>query len=408
MFQNIGLKFIALASVAAIYVLPNHTLVAQDQFSSRRRQTKPKVVRLQDSTVVATKVELKDGTQKDDAEQKRQLPAKAVGPIEVPQTSDNVAPATAIPIPTIAQVSGQESSRRSMRIASQVVEPNAKQMTRFKSTPTGTPIAMAGSPPLSTIGGDNSNSQARVKLTEQSVLQTASNDQAVKGEQKPQARIAKRLEPVRRAKPLPKLANPEQFRVSEAERKFHQDFQEKPADPAKPQIGSFNRKIPSSLGGDDQEDGPSWLDNLPRPSLAPGVRSMSMQRASYRQVTQPFQSYAASASLAMDYRTGAIGSVKMWRSPNLSHRPIYFEDENLERYGLGVSRWQPVVSGAKFFATAMFLPYHVGAQPPNECVYEMGYYRPGDCNPAYKPSRQFSRRGLFNQLLTFGLVFGTM
>ncbi len=64
------------------------------------------------------------------------------------------------------------------------------------------------------------------------------------------------------------------------------------------------------------------------------------------------------------------------------HKPLYFEDVQLERYG---HAWNPALqgflSGAHFFANVALLPYHMGVNPPNECIYTLGYYRPGNCAP---------------------------
>ena len=45
------------------------------------------------------------------------------------------------------------------------------------------------------------------------------------------------------------------------------------------------------------------------------------------------------------------------------------------------SRAQPIASGVHFFGTLPILPYKMGLQTPNECVYALGYYRPGSCAP---------------------------
>ena len=67
-----------------------------------------------------------------------------------------------------------------------------------------------------------------------------------------------------------------------------------------------------------------------------------------------------------------------WSATGLCHRPLYFEEVNLERYGYTVSPLlQPAISGAHFFLTIPTLPYKMVAQPPKECVYTLGYYRPG-------------------------------
>ncbi|HMO86201.1 MAG TPA: hypothetical protein PKC18_14895 [Lacipirellulaceae bacterium] len=71
-----------------------------------------------------------------------------------------------------------------------------------------------------------------------------------------------------------------------------------------------------------------------------------------------------------------------WSATRLCHRPLYFEQVNLERYGYTVSPLlQPAISGAHFFLTIPALPYKMVAQPPRECVYTLGYYRAGSPAP---------------------------
>lgn len=71
-----------------------------------------------------------------------------------------------------------------------------------------------------------------------------------------------------------------------------------------------------------------------------------------------------------------------WAATCLCHRPLYFEDVNAERYGYTISRFfQPVISGAKFFLTIPALPYKMAVDPPHECIYTLGHYRPGSCVP---------------------------
>lgn len=72
----------------------------------------------------------------------------------------------------------------------------------------------------------------------------------------------------------------------------------------------------------------------------------------------------------------------MWKASGLCHKPLYFEQVQLERYGHSWGPYvQPIISGAHFFATFPVLPYKMGIQAPNECVYTLGYYRPGNCAP---------------------------
>ena len=54
----------------------------------------------------------------------------------------------------------------------------------------------------------------------------------------------------------------------------------------------------------------------------------------------------------------------------------------MERYGHMCGPWlQPFASGANFFLTFPILPYKMGLELPNECMYTLGYYRPGNCAP---------------------------
>ncbi len=71
----------------------------------------------------------------------------------------------------------------------------------------------------------------------------------------------------------------------------------------------------------------------------------------------------------------------------MRHRPLYFEEVNAERYGYTPGYCiQPLVSAGHFFATIPTLPYQMFAQPPCECIYTLGHYRPGSC-AGYRPSR---------------------
>lgn len=79
---------------------------------------------------------------------------------------------------------------------------------------------------------------------------------------------------------------------------------------------------------------------------------------------------------------GWVGKDFRWSATKFAHKPLYFEEVNLERYGYQCSPCiQPFVSGAHFFGTIPALPYLMVAEPPCECVYTLGHYRPGSCVP---------------------------
>ena len=72
----------------------------------------------------------------------------------------------------------------------------------------------------------------------------------------------------------------------------------------------------------------------------------------------------------------------MWKAAGLCHKPLYFEQPKLERYGHSWGPYtQPIISGVHFFGTLPILPYKMGLKTPCECVYTLGYYRPGSCAP---------------------------
>ena len=96
-----------------------------------------------------------------------------------------------------------------------------------------------------------------------------------------------------------------------------------------------------------------------------------------------------------------------WNASGLCHKPLYFENIQLERYGHSRGPFlQPVQSTFHFFRSLVFLPYRTAINPPNECQYALGYYRPGNCAPWLIDPIPFSREGIRRQaLVTTGLSF---
>jgi hypothetical protein len=92
------------------------------------------------------------------------------------------------------------------------------------------------------------------------------------------------------------------------------------------------------------------------------------------------------------------GTTYTWKASALCHKPLYFEDEQMERYG---HSWgpccDPIVSGVHFFCKLPVLPYCMGVTPPCECVYALGHYRPGNCAPYYLDPVPISCRGALFQ-----------
>jgi len=83
-----------------------------------------------------------------------------------------------------------------------------------------------------------------------------------------------------------------------------------------------------------------------------------------------------------------------WKASGLCHHPAYFDEVHLERYGHSLPcGWQPLASAAHFFLIVPALPYAMAVCPPNECVYSLGYYRPGSCAPYLLDPLPLSVRG---------------
>ncbi|MEX2142698.1 MAG: hypothetical protein WD894_25815 [Pirellulales bacterium] len=96
-----------------------------------------------------------------------------------------------------------------------------------------------------------------------------------------------------------------------------------------------------------------------------------------------------------------------WKASGLCHKPLYFEQAHMERYG---HSWgpvlDPVISGAHFFATVPMLPYKMGLEPPCECIYPLGHYRPGNCAPHYiEPFPWSIRAAALEASAVTGLIF---
>jgi hypothetical protein len=89
-----------------------------------------------------------------------------------------------------------------------------------------------------------------------------------------------------------------------------------------------------------------------------------------------------------------IASTMTWHASGVCHKPLYFEDVQLERYGHTRGPVvQTAVSSAHFFANVALLPYKMGINPPYECQYPLGYYRPGSCAPWMMQPFPLSARG---------------
>jgi hypothetical protein len=100
-------------------------------------------------------------------------------------------------------------------------------------------------------------------------------------------------------------------------------------------------------------------------------------------------------------------TVYTWKASGLCHKPLYFEQEALERYGHSTGKYtQPFVSAASFWLTVPLLPYKMALDPPLECKYTLGYYRPGSCAPYIIPPVPITPRAVAAETAAvLGLIY---
>ena len=65
----------------------------------------------------------------------------------------------------------------------------------------------------------------------------------------------------------------------------------------------------------------------------------------------------------------AAGMAYFWQSPAFCHRPLYFEQPNLERYGRSIGPLDSALSAALFYANVPAVPYRMAVDHPWACVY---------------------------------------
>ncbi len=124
-------------------------------------------------------------------------------------------------------------------------------------------------------------------------------------------------------------------------------------------------------------------DEQPPPGDRPTDQIQATLRVSGEVPASAAQQYFSTQTTAGAWSgRGWSPSSYQWEASALYHQPLYFEDVPLERYGHSLRPpFQPLLSGAKFFATLPFLTYKMVLEPPNEPIYALGYYRPGSPAP---------------------------
>ena len=219
--------------------------------------------------------------------------------------------------------------------------------------------------------------------------------------------------PSEEPKKIPVLMDPDQFRVrtpkqdsSSTSARIGDVIEQKndTANAVERRTDAAKKKIARSPA---ERESPI-LNALPTANLSAGLRAYPMQRSTYNRVNllDYNRSFQAGYLAPQQRSPDAQVTFKTWRSPDMVHNPLYFEEANLERYGNTRGRLQPFYSGLHFFSAVATLPYKKGVRPPRDCEFSLGHYRPGDCNPAYRPTLERNGKALIRQGLVVGAAIG--
>lgn len=125
---------------------------------------------------------------------------------------------------------------------------------------------------------------------------------------------------------------------------------------------------------------PVDADELPESTEVKSLRDISLDInvAGERPSDVAAPGASDEALVGNDLQRGFPDTVYFWQASNMVHRPLYFEQKYVERYGANFGALQPVASGVQFYGDVALLPVKMLRHPPCECRYSLGYERPGD------------------------------
>lgn len=172
---------------------------------------------------------------------------------------------------------------------------------------------------------------------------------------------------------------------------FAEDADSGPADSGKSILGEENVSRQPRY-----EAGRIALPPLMAPSIATDTigngRTPEGFRESEDQLVQKLPESPAERGESWNWTIGE------WAAANTFSHPRYFEDRMLERHGQERdSHLQPLVSGARFFATVPMLPYLMIVRDPFDCESTLGYYRSGSCVPIMLQRPPYERRAVIGE-----------
>ncbi len=199
--------------------------------------------------------------------------------------------------------------------------------------------------------------------------------------QRAAAETARRAAEARRAEQLEREAAASR-QSDEDQQELAQADESEPAADSVPAIAdmAFAQSAPPVADRTDFDEGDEGLK--PIRSLRASIRAQGdmfprdVGAARFRQEPVYYHGYGA--------RRGWGQISFCWDAPAVFFKPLYFEDINLERYGIHRGCCQPILSFGHFFTRCVCLPYKLLiSQPPCERIYTLGYERPNNCIPLY-------------------------
>jgi len=147
---------------------------------------------------------------------------------------------------------------------------------------------------------------------------------------------------------------------------------------------------PASMPKDEPKDEPKEgadLDKRPEPPrcfVAAPMASLTVDVSLPMGLLPQDVASQCAATTRGDSRLHGHGraTCHRWSATCQTHRPLYFEEANAERYGYTPAYClQPLISAGHFFLTIPILPYKMVVDRPRDCVSTLGHYRPGSCGP---------------------------
>jgi hypothetical protein len=95
-----------------------------------------------------------------------------------------------------------------------------------------------------------------------------------------------------------------------------------------------------------------------------------------------------------------------WSPARFYTNPLYFEQDNLERFEPTSPAWtRPAISYAQFLGTIPVLPYKMGAHSPRERKFSIGHYPEGQRIYRSRDVGNIRKGILFQSVATTGVIF---